>query len=335
MNKIKIIDSTLRDGNHTIDNRFNLNDIKILCKELDDANVDFIEVGYGYGLSSFSREGYPSDEEIIKAALSSVTKSEITLLIFPDKCELSDLEKVANWGIKNIRIATQASNFNPGIPFVQKANSLNINVGAFLMMSHKVNTEELLSQAKLAKEYGANNICMTDSAGAMAMDEVREKIETLVNELNLPIGFHTHDSLGLAIGNSILAIESGASTIDTALNGFGAGAGNAPTETLVAVMNKMNIPTNADLFKLLDASKTLAKIVAKYDMLLKSKEDTLIIGYSGVYSTFINLAKNLSQEYDISYRELLNYAATKNLIPGEEEKLIDLAVNLKSNISKS
>ena len=81
--KIQIIDSTLRDGNHTVNNNFNLDDIKTIVGKLDKLGADFIEVGYGFGSGYFQKEGYATDHEILETALKESKKQQNCYFSFP------------------------------------------------------------------------------------------------------------------------------------------------------------------------------------------------------------------------------------------------------------
>jgi hypothetical protein len=95
-----------------------------------------------------------------------------------------------------------------------------------------------------------------DSAGAYFPEDVTAKIGLLAEKLEIPVGFHAHDNLGLSIANSLAAIDAGARIIDGTAKGFGAGAGNAPLELLAAILGKRKFSTRIDLYKALDAGET-------------------------------------------------------------------------------
>ena len=79
---------------------------------------------------------------------------------------------------------------------------------------------------------------LADSAGYLTEDGVKARISVLTEKLCIPVGFHAHNNLGLAIANSLAAISEGASYIDGSLRGLGAGAGNAQIEVLQAVLQR-------------------------------------------------------------------------------------------------
>lgn len=328
MRNINIVDSTLRDGNHTVNNQFNLEDIKTIVKILNDAKIDFIEVGYGYGFGSFEKEGYPSDRDIISESIENSQYSKIAILVFPDKVNIEKLKTILDLNIGLVRIAVQASNVEPAKEYVKVLKDSGIHVGGFMMMANKVPAKDLVEQGLKFKEYGVDSITLTDSAGAMVLDDVEEAIKKLKEKTDLMIGFHTHDNLGLSIGNSLMAIKAGADFVDSALAGLGAGAGNTQTESLVAALERSHYETHASLYKSLDGVIELTKIVEKYGVNLSNIEDSLMAGYTGVYSTFAKAVKMTSDKYSISSRRLLEEISKQNLVPGQEEKIEEIAKSI-------
>lgn len=290
--------------------------------------MDYIEVGFGYGYGYFSKDEV-TDESMLMAAKKNLKNSKLAVLIFPDKCPMDKLNFLVNLNVDLVRIAVQSNNPLPAEKYIKFFRENNIEVGGFLMMAYKVNAETLLESVNKLIDFGAENICITDLAGYMGPKEVFEKVSKISENVSVTISFHTHDNLGLAVGNSMIAINAGANTIDTSLGGIGAGAGNTPSECMVATLNKDGIPTNSDLFKMLDAFEVLYPIASKYGLSLKRREDALMLGYTGVYSTFMKPAREASEKYGVDYRILLQKAADKKLVAGEENQLELIAKQLK------
>lgn len=326
--KIEIIDSTLRDGNHTVNNKFDLDDIKNIVKTLDKAGIDYIEVGYGFGVGSFSKDGFATDAQILEEAIGEAKKSKIAILVFPNKADIKSYEKLLDYDIGLVRIAIQASNAAPAKDYIKLARNKGIKVGGFMMMASLLSAEEITKEALKLKEYGADTITITDSAGAMVPSNLVSAIKKVKESTKLEVGFHTHDNLGLAVGNSMLAIENGASFIDTAIAGLGAGAGNTRTESLVAVVDKEGYKVDADMFKAIDSVKVLDKITKKYDVTIKDMGDLILIGYYGIYSAFMKNVNDLSDKYGVSKKDLIENISKKRYVPGDEEKIESLAKSL-------
>ena len=132
------------------------------------------------------------------------------------------------------------------------------------MMAHSASVEKLVEQAKLMESYGAEAVYVTDSAGALLPHEVRERIRALRQSLNIEIGFHGHNNLSVAVANTITAIEEGATRIDGSVRCLGAGAGNAQTEVLLAVLDRMGYKLDIDLYKMMDIAEEIVALYYQY-----------------------------------------------------------------------
>jgi 4-hydroxy-2-oxovalerate aldolase len=164
------------------------------------------------------------------------------------------MEKAKESGITAIRIATHCTEADVAEQHIMAAKDLGLFTVGFLMMAHLTDVDRLVEEALKWNPMEADVVYATDSAGAMLPIDVTEKISALKRNLKIPIGHHSHNNIGLAVANSLAAIEAGATYIDGSLSGLGAGAGNTSTETLIAVLNRMNIEHNADLYAAMDAS---------------------------------------------------------------------------------
>lgn len=126
-------------------------------------------------------------------------------------------------------------------------------------------------------------------------NEVKTRIRLLKSKLNIDIGFHAHNNLSLAVANSLVAIEEGANRIDGSIRCLGAGAGNTQTEVLVAVLDRLGIRTDIDLYKMLDLSEEVGNTIMPKPQ--EITDSSLIMGYSGVYSSFLLHANKAAKKY--------------------------------------
>lgn len=334
MGKITITDTCLRDGNHTVGHQFGVEDIKRTAKALDDAGIDIIELGHGDGLTgSTINYGFSkiSDMEAIQAAKEVVSNAKIAVLLLPGIGTVPDMQKAYDSGARVVRVATHVTEADISMEHIEKAKEMGFFVVGFLMMAHRADVDRIVLEAKKMESYGADVVYATDSAGAMVPNEVREKITALKENLSIPIGFHSHNNLGLAIGNSLAALESGATYIDGSLGGLGAGAGNTPTEMLVGVMEKSGYGMNADFFKTMDATKDLQKTVEQYGVTLPKIQDPLMLGYAGVYSSFMLHAKRAEDRFGVDYREIILEAGKREAVGGQEDWLYEIAAEIAKN----
>ena len=249
---VLITEVALRDGSHAIRHQFTVDQVTKIAKALDDANVPFIEVSHGDGLGGSSLQygfSLTNELELIEAAASVVENSKIAVLLLPGIGTMADLKKAAELGAKMARIATHVTEADVSPQHIALAKELGLETVGFLMMSHMAPTEKLVEQAKLMESYGADTIYVVDSAGALLPHQVKERIRALKDTLEINVGFHAHNNLSLAMANTLVAIEEGATRIDGSIRCLGAGAGNTQTEVLVAVLDKLGIKTGIDLIK--------------------------------------------------------------------------------------
>lgn len=144
--------------------------------------------------------------------------------------------------------------------------------------------------------------------------------------LSVQVGFHAHNNLGLAIGNTLAAIEAGADQVDGCLRGLGAGAGNAPTELIAAVLDRLGINPGLDVFALMDAAEYIVAPIMPYQPI--PDRDAVTIGYAGVYSTFLLHARHIAAEFGLDPRELLVELGRRQAVAGQEDWILDVAVDL-------
>lgn len=327
--KISITDVTLRDGMHAIRHQYSVEQIAKLTKVIDDAGVDIIEATHGDGLGGSSLQyGFSKETEsdIISTAVANAKNAQISVLLLPGIGTIDDLKNAQDLGASVVRIATHCTEADIAEQHIKAGFNLGMHVVGFLMMSHMISPEKLLEEAKKMESYGAQTIYVVDSAGAMTMDDVRRRIALFKENLAVEIGFHAHQNLSLAVANSIVAIEEGATRIDASLAGMGAGAGNAPLEQLVAVLNKMHIPHNVDLYKVMDAAEYVMKPIMKRPVQIDRL--ALTLGYTGVYSSFLLFAERAGKEYGVDPRDILIRLSELGVVGGQEDWVITVAQEL-------
>lgn len=332
MGKILITDTSLRDGNHSVKHQFSVEDVKKVVIALDEAGIDIIELGHGDGLTGstinygFSKE---SDMDLIKAASSVVKNAKIAVLLLPGIGTVPDMQKAYEYGARVVRVATHVTEADISMEHIEKAKEMGYLTVGFLMMAHRASVDRVVEEAKKMESYGADIVYATDSAGAMLPNDVTAKITALRENLSIPVGFHSHNNLGLAIGNSLAALEAGATYIDGSLGGLGAGAGNTATEMLVGVMGKSGYDINADFFKTMDAAtQVLQPVVSQYGVNLPKIQDPLMLGYAGVYSSFMLHAKRAEERFGVDYREIILEAGRREAVGGQEDWLYEIAAEI-------
>lgn len=327
--KVKIVDTTMRDGSHAMSHSFTKEQVERIAAGLDEAGVDIIEITHGDGLAGSSiNYGFSKtrDIDLIKAAAPHIKKSKLGALLLPGIGTIEDLKEARACGVEAVRIATHVTEADVAIQHIKAAKEMKMFTVGFLMMTHMAEPEKIVEQAKLFEECGVDYINLADSAGHLLPDEVKARISLLKEKVSVPVGFHAHNNMGLAIANSVAAIESGAEYIDATLRGLGAGAGNCQEEVLIAVLNRMGIETNVDLDLIMQAAEETVEPI----MLRPQTIDTasLMLGYAGVYSSFLLHAKRAAERFGLPVKEILQELGRRKMVGGQEDMIIDVAYNM-------
>jgi len=329
MKAIRIIDATLRDGMHAVSHQLTPEQMATIAAGLEAAGVDTIEIGHGDGLGGSSLQygfGKASDLDYVKAVAKAVTRTKIDLLLIPGIGTIEDLEAAMKYGVKTVRVATHVTEADVGEQHIVFAKKHGLEAVGFLMMSHMVSPEKVVEQAKLFEQYGADIVYVTDSAGAMLPDDVKARITAVKQAIALPIGFHAHNNLGLAIGNTLAAIEAGATIVDGTVRGFGGGAGNAQLEVLVAVLKRLGYETGIDLYKIMDVGEQLIDPILHRPQIVSN--EALAIGYAGAYGSFLLHARRAAEKFGVDARDILIEMGRRKTVGGQEDLIIDVAIDL-------
>jgi len=329
---VRVTDTSLRDGSHAKRHQFTVDDVRNIVGALDDAGVPVIEVTHGDGLggSSFIYGfSHTPEQELIKTAVATAKNAKIAFLMLPGVGVKDDILIAADNGARICRIATHCTEADISVQHFGLARERGLETVGFLMMAHSQPPEKLAQQARIMADAGCQCVYVVDSAGALIMDQVGDRVAALVAELgsDAQVGFHGHENLGLGVANSVIAYRAGAKQIDGSARRFGAGAGNTPVEAFVGVCDKLGIETGIDFFKVLDAAEDVVAPVMDQECLLDRM--ALLMGYAGVYSSFLRHAYRQAERYGVSGPEILVRAGERRLVGGQEDQLIDIALELR------
>lgn len=325
----RLTDSTLRDGSHAVRHQFTEDQVRAVVARLDAAGVPVIEVSHGDGLggSSFNYGfSHTSEMNLLRAAVEEARHSKIAILMLPGIGVKDDLRKAAEIGASVARIATHCTEADISQQHIALAKELGMETVGFLMMSHMISPEHLLEEAKKMESYGADCVYVVDSAGAMTIDDARRRVAAVKAGVECQVGIHAHNNLTLAVANSLAALEEGVDQIDGCTTGLGAGAGNCPTEILVATCAKSGIETGVDPLKVMDVAEEVVRPIRPEQGVVD--RDGLLLGYAGVYGSFLLHAKRAAERYGVDAKDILLELGRRKVVGGQEDMIIDVAVEL-------
>lgn len=328
---IRMTDSALRDGSHAKGHQFTEQQVRAIVTALDAAGMPVIEVTHGDGLggSSFNYGRSLTDERILMAAaVDTAERAKIAALMVPGIGTMDDMRACRDIGVSIVRVATHCTEADISIQHFGLARDLGFETVGFLMMAHSVSPDTLAEQARIMVDAGCQCPYVVDSAGAMILDDVSDRVHAVVAEVgsDAQVGFHGHDNLGVAVANSILAVRAGAVQVDGSTRGFGAGAGNTRSEVFAAVCDRLGISTGIDVLALMDAAEDVVRPIMDSECTIDRL--ALVMGYSGVYSSFLKHAYRAAEQYGVRGADILMQCGEQQLVGGQEDQIISIAAEL-------
>jgi len=329
MNKLTFVDTTLRDGSHAISHGFTIEHVRKIAGGLDKCGVPFIELSHGDGItgSTYNYGFSKVDElELLEAASEEITNAKLMVLLIPGIGTVEDLKKAMKCGATAVRIATHVTEGDISEQHIAAAKEMGLFTVGFLMMVHASAPEKVADQARLMESYGADYINLADSAGYMLPEDVAARVKAVKSVVSIPVGFHAHNNLSLAIANSLAAIDAGATYIDATLRGMGAGAGNAQLEVLASVLQRKGIETGLDFYGLMDLAEHIVEPIMPRPLTINTA--SLMLGYAGVYSSFLLHVYEAGKKYDLEPRDILVELGRRGMVGGQEDMIVDVAFQL-------
>ena len=329
---VRFVDTTLRDGSHAIAHQFRVDQVRTIAGALDQAGVWAVAVGHGDGLGASSIQyGRPlcTDEELLTAAAGVVTQSRIAVAILPGIGTRADLEAARDAGASVARVSTVCTEADIGLQHLGLARALDMTAHTHLNTAHLLDADGFVEQAKRVVAAGSEGVFIVDSAGAFLPDDVRRRIAAMRAALpdEIELGIHEHNNLGLAVANSIAAIEEGATLVDTSLAGLGAGAGNCQTEALAAVLMRMGVETGLDLWALQD----VADDVVRGEIMTRPiviDRFTGTMGLAAVPASYLLHAIRAGERFGLDPRDLIVELGKRKVVVGQEDVIIEIAAEM-------
>lgn len=328
--RIIITDPTLRDGSHACSHQITEEQIRRYATAAEAAKVDYLEVGHGNGLGASSLQiglSLVPETDMLHVAKACLKETGLSVHVMPGFATAKkEIANAIDAGVDLFRVGTHCTEADLSQRHISYVRNAGKEAWGILMMTHMASAEVLLEESKKMQSYGAQGIVLMDSAGAAVPDDVKQKIGLLAEKLEVPVGFHAHNNLGLSIANSLAALEVGARIVDGCSRGFGAGAGNAPLELLVAAMYRLGYNFRADLYKVLDASELANELFTKY--LPSSNSITIVSGLAGVFSAFAKPVDRAAKQMNVDPRDILFELGKRKVVGGQEDLILETANEL-------
>jgi 4-hydroxy 2-oxovalerate aldolase len=331
MKRIVISDASLRDGNHSVKHTITKETAIRYCEFAEKSNIPIVEVGHGNGIGASSiligRSKTP-DYEVLSAAKSVLKNTKLSVHSIPGLSTISkDIKPAIQCGVDIFRIATHCTEATLSKSHIEYLANNQKTVYGVLMMSALVDVKELVFQAKIMENYGAQALIIMDSTGTYLPKDVAERINALCQELSVPIGFHGHNNLGLSVANSLIAVENGADIIDACICGFGAGAGNTPLEIIIPVLEKSGYSTNISFEEVIkEADNALEYLVPNVPV---PHAVNILTGLYKLFSGFEKPIMKASKLYNLEYSSLIFELGNRKLVAGQEDLIIEIARSLQ------
>lgn len=330
MKRILVNDPTLRDGNHAVHHQIDRKQLEAYCKAADLARIPIVEVGHGNGLGASSLQlgqSLLSDEAMVTTARANLNESKLGVFVIAGFGTVNrELKPAIERGVDVVRVGSHCTEADTTARHLAFAREQGKDAYGCLMMSHMAEKERLAEEVDKMASYGAMGVVLMDSAGAFLPDRVSEVVSYLVDHCKVDIGFHAHQNLGMAIANSLAAVQAGARIVDGTARGFGAGAGNAALEQLIGVLHKMGYETGTDLYRVLDLSDIAEKQIL--DVIPVVRPLSIVSGMAGVVSTFSKHVERISKQYDVDGRDVFFALGKRKVVAGQEDMIIEVAMDI-------
>ncbi len=330
--KINIVDTTLRDGSHAVSHSFTQQQVVNIAGGLDKTGVSMIELSHGDGIAgssiNYGMSAVP-EMELLRAASKVVKNAKLTVLLLPGIATIDDLKMARENGAVAVRVATHVTEADIAIQHIRSAKDMGMMAVGFLMMVHMADPEKIVEQAKIFQEAGADYVNLADSSGYLLPDDVKARVAALTNALDIPVGFHSHNNLGLSVANSVAAIQEGAEYIDVTCRGLGAGAGNTQNEVLCAVLSRMGYDTGMDLYGIQDVAENIVEPIMHRPQVIRT--DSMMLGYAGVYSSFLLHTRRAAEKFGLNPRDILVELGRRGMVGGQEDMIVDVAYQMSQN----
>lgn len=324
-----IIDVTCRDGSYINNFQISTAEQKNICQGLKKIGFGYAEIGHGMGVGAYrTRKALHTDSEYLKCAAEHMQGMKYGVFCIPGIATLDDVRVAAEYGCNFIRIGCNVEDINKTEKYIKLSKELGLHVMSNYMKSYASSVIEFQEAVRKSEGWGSETIYIVDSAGGMMPSDVSRYFEAIKQVSGLKIGFHGHDNIGMALQNSLYAVELGVDFVDCSLQKLGRSAGNTSLEHFTICLQKLGYELGIDEIELLLMSK-------KYVYpLVKNKGINPIdteCGISGFHSSYLQTIHKVSAKYEVNPLQLIREYCKIDQVNMDEEKAEELASHLEKD----
>ncbi len=327
------MDVTLRDGSYEVDFKFTTKDVSNVGTAIKNAGIKYFEIGHGQGLNASSeRNGIAActDEEYLAVAAETLEGLKYGTFCIPGIARVSDIDLIKKYGGSFIRIGcnTTVDHVMQTQAFVERAKELGLEVFTNYMKTYVASGDVFAQCCKLSESYGSDSLVIVDSAGCMLPSDIKYYYDIIKATTSdaIKVGFHGHDNLGLAVSNSLYALNLGCDIVDSSLQSLGRGAGNASTEQLIALLLRLSPDCDYNLEALMHFSEEYLRPLVKFKGV--SGLDTYC-GIAGFHSGYMNAIRRISAKHNVDPYTLIVEYCKIDRVGMNEATLEGIALSLK------
>jgi len=264
MEKIRIFDTTLRDGEGTPGVALTPEDKLVIARHLDRLGVDAIEIGTPITSKGEMESARIIIKEGLRAevyALSRVVKEDVDAIINSNVDHIHLFIATSDLHLKHKLRMTREHVIQKSLEIIDYAKNHGLIVEFSAEDATRTDLNFLKEFYKTISEAGIIRINVPDTVGVITPRKMCKLITEIKSVVRVPISVHCHNDFGMAVANSIAGIEAGAEQVHVTINGLGERAGNASLEEVVLALNLLyNKKTNIKTESLYRTSQLVSKL---------------------------------------------------------------------------
>lgn len=333
MKNVKLLECTLRDGTYVVDFMIDPDTFYTFTEKLIGIGFQDIEVGHGLGLGAYRKysAGF-TDEELYKRLAPLAARTRLYSFFIPYVGKDDDYRMAREYGLYGLRVGAEPVYIQDCIPTLEKAKSLGYFVALNFMKSYTVTPEGFAKLVENVKDF-VDVIYLVDSAGHLLPEELRAYVRAIQDRVGMiPLGYHGHNNLGLAVASALELITEGVEYIDTTLTGIGRSGGNVPTETMLAVLAKKygsQYCSDDFLLRTLAVARQFREYILSKGKKLDIRSEDILFGYAGFHSSFEALLRRVAERQGQDFYQSILDVSRREQVRLTEDVLADIFREIK------